>query len=112
VDEVTDFEVDPFKLERQPHAGSRTPGRPAAQDFWVARAAGTDAATLRWDVHDGDLRLVLMRADARPGVAVDGDVGVTLDHVATVAWVLLGVGALLMVGGLTTIGVAVGRGRR
>jgi hypothetical protein len=32
-DEVTDFEVDPFELEKRPHPGSRTPGAPGAQAF-------------------------------------------------------------------------------
>ena len=40
---------------------------------------------------------------------MDGDVGLTLDHVDTVAWVLIGGGALLLLGGLATIGLAVRR---
>jgi hypothetical protein len=109
IDEVTDFEVDPFKLERRPRGGSERPARPGDQRFWVAEGTGRDAATLRWKLRDGDYRLVLMNADASRGLAVDGDVGVTLDHVDTVAWVLVGGGALLLLGGLATIGLAVRR---
>ena len=100
VDEVTDFEIDPFELERSPHEGSRRPEPPASQQFWVASGSGRDTASLRWKVRDGDHRLVLMNADGSAGVDVDGDVGLTLPHVARTAWVLVGLGALLAIVGL------------
>lgn len=40
IDEVTDFEIDPFELVHRPHPGSRRPVPPARQGFWVAQ--GTD----------------------------------------------------------------------
>jgi hypothetical protein len=67
VDEVTDFEIDPFELVRRPHSGARRPARPESQDFWVAQRAGPGAATLRWKVRDDDYRFVLMNADGRRG---------------------------------------------
>jgi hypothetical protein len=100
VDEVTDFEVDPFELKRTPHEGSRRPEPPASQQFWVASGAGRDTASLQWKVRDGDYRLVLMNADGSARVDVDGDVGLTLPHVARIAWVLIGVGLLLALGGI------------
>jgi hypothetical protein len=106
VDEVTDFEIDPFKLERKPRAGSKRPEPPAGQAFWVATGTGRDTATLRWKVRDGDYRLVLMNADGSRGVDADGDVGLTLPHVSRVAWLLVGGGALLLVGGVATIVIA------
>jgi hypothetical protein len=59
-DLVTDFELDPFELTREPREGSRQPAPPADQDIWVASGTGTDSATLRWKVRDGDYRLVLL----------------------------------------------------
>ena len=112
IDEVRDFEIDPFKLERRPRGGSERPERPDDQGFWVAKGTGRDAATLRWKLREGDYRLVLMNADGSRAVAVDGDFGLTLDHVDTVAWVLVGGGALLLLGGLATIGLAVRRNSR
>jgi hypothetical protein len=53
-----------------------------------------------------------MNADASRGVEADGSVGVTLPHVSTVAWVLVGGGAVLLMGG--AVAVALGlrfRGR-
>jgi hypothetical protein len=106
VDVVTDFDIDPFKLERKPRAGSKRPEPPASQAFWVAKGTGQDTATLRWKVRDGDYRLVLMNADGSRGVRADGDVGVTLPHVSRVAWLLVGGGALLLLGGVATVVIA------
>jgi hypothetical protein len=100
VDEVTDFEIDPFELKRTAHEGSRRPAPPASQQFWVASGSGRDTATLRWKVRDGDYRLVLMNADGSTRVDVDGDVGLTLPHVARTAWMLVGLGMLLALGGI------------
>jgi hypothetical protein len=100
VDEVTDFEIDPFELKRTQQEGSRQPEPPAGQEFWVASGTGRDTATLRWKVRDGDYRLVLMNTDGSAGVDIDGDVGLTLPNVARTAWVLVGLGVLLALGGV------------
>jgi hypothetical protein len=102
-EEVTDIDSDPFKLDRKSHGGTKRPARPATQDFWVAQASGRDAATLRWKVRDGDYRVVLMNADGTRGVRADGDVGLTVPHLPTIAWSLLGGGILLLAGGVTAI---------
>jgi hypothetical protein len=109
IDEVTDFDVDPFELTRDPRPGSKRPARPASQDFWVAQGSGHDAATLRWKVRDGDYRLVLMNADGSRAVHADGDVGVTIPHLGTIAWSLIGGGLLLMAGGGAAIAVVTRR---
>jgi hypothetical protein len=111
IDEVTDFAIDPFKLERRPRAGTGQPGPPARQGFWVARASGREA-TLRWKVRDGDYRLVLMNADASRGVRVDGDFGLTLPHIARWAWGLVIGGALLLVAGVGLVQLVLRQDRR
>jgi hypothetical protein len=111
IDEVTDFEIDPFKLTRRPRAGSTRPEPPATQPFWVAQGTGRDTATLRWKVRDGDYRLVLMNADAGRGIDVHGDVALTLAHVSRVAWLLVATGVLLVLGGVVVIILAL-RSRR
>jgi hypothetical protein len=112
IDEVTDFDVDPFVLERQPRVGFSRPDRPADADFWVAEGSGRDAATLRWKVRDGDYRLVLMNADGSRHVRADGDVGVAVPHLRTSAWLLIGGGLLLVLGGGAAIAVAIRRRTR
>lgn len=109
VDEVTDFEIDPFSLTRRPRPGTSEPPAPGTQSFWVASASGRDA-TLRWKVSDGDYRLVLMNADGSRAVSAATSVGLTLPHVSRVAWVLVGGGVLLLAGGVAL--VVVGTRRR
>jgi hypothetical protein len=107
-DVVTDFELDPFELTRKPRSGSRQPAPPADQDIWVASGTGTDSATLRWKVRDGDYRLVLMNADGSRGVDAKGDVALTASHVPTIAWSMIGGGVLLLLAGAATLSL---RGR-
>jgi hypothetical protein len=105
-DLVTDFDLDPFELTRKPREGSRQPAPPADQDIWVASGTGADNATLRWKVRDGDYRLVLMNADGSRGVNAEGDVALTASHVPTIAWSMIGGGALLLLAGATTVTLA------
>lgn len=102
IEEVTDFDVDPFKLVRKRRGGTGAPSPPARQSFWVAQGSGRDA-TLRWKVREGNYRLVIMNADGSRGVDADGDVGVTIPHTTTFTWVLIVLGLVLIVGGVVAI---------
>ena len=44
-DEVSDFDVDPFKLSTTARAGDEPSTAPAAQSFWVASATGAGPST-------------------------------------------------------------------
>ena len=113
IEEVSDIEVDPFELSgRRLRPGPSRPGPPTSRRFWVAEGSGRDTATMRWDLADGDYRLVVMNADGRRNVQADGSVGVEIPHIATVGWVLLGLGVVLLIGGVAAIvlaGVALAR---
>jgi hypothetical protein len=111
IDEVTDFEVDPFHLTRRARPGSIQPQPPGSQDFWVAEATGGGMATLDWKLRDGEYRLVLMNADASRAVAADGEVKLSVPRVAGIAWTTTGVGLLLLLGGAAGIVLAL-RSRR
>jgi hypothetical protein len=111
IDEVTDFEVDPFQLTRRPRSGSIQPEPPGSQDFWVAEATGDRTATLDWKLRDGEYRLVLMNADGSRPVDADGEVKLSLPNVAGIAWSLTGGGLVLLLAGSTAI-VLAARSRR
>lgn len=98
IEEVTDFDVDPFVLDRSPRPGAERPARPAAQTFWVAQGTGPKAA-LDWKVRDGDYRMVVMNADGSRNVTTAGSVGLEVPHLPTIAWILMGSGLVLLVGG-------------
>jgi hypothetical protein len=113
-DEVTDFDIDPFTLDRNRHAGSgATPGAPGDQSFWVARDTSdmAHAATIDWRVRDGNYRVVVMNADGSRGVATSSAIGVKVPHLPAIGLGILLAGALVTAGGLTTLLIAARRPR-
>jgi hypothetical protein len=100
-DQVVDFDLDPYRLDlsRQPGTGT-TPAAPVDQDFWVASASGTGDIDVRWQVRDGDYRMVLMNADGAAGIQSQLGVGLGLSGMFVLS---LG----LLIGGLVVIGLAV-----
>ena len=73
---------------------------PTEQDFWVARATGTDP-TLTWTLADGDWTVVVMNADGSAAVAAEVSAGAEVPVLATVIAVLFVLAALaLLTGGL------------
>jgi hypothetical protein len=55
--------------------GGAPPGPPADQGFWDASSSGTGERTLTWSVEEGRWAVVVMNADATPGVDVRADLG-------------------------------------
>jgi hypothetical protein len=72
----------------------------------VASATSTDTATVTWSMADGRWALVVMNADASPGVAVDMTVGARVDWLDEVGIGLLVAGLLLLGAGVLTITLA------
>ena len=63
---VNDFNTASSNLSAR--AGRAMPAPPNDQSFWVAHATGTAAADLVWTPRDGTYRVVVMRADGKPGI--------------------------------------------
>jgi len=105
IDEVTDFDVDPFTMKRDPRAGSKRLTPPGEQSFWIARSSGT-SASLDWKAGSGEYRVVVMNADGSRGVRTNGDASVTVPHTAAIAWGLVGGGLLLVLMGAAAIAAA------
>jgi len=98
---VEDVNFGPFDATYSSTRGSVVPGRPAAQTFWVT--SGTQTAS--WKIRNGHWRVVVMNADASPGVVADAKVGVTIRGALAVALSLLGVAVALAAG---AVALAVG----
>ena len=96
-DRVTDFEVDPFSVEYEHHAGSAPVTPPGKQRFWVA--SGTGGETVVWGLRKGTWSVVAMNADASSPVAVDASFGAKVSFLGWIAAGVLIFGALLLVGG-------------
>jgi len=97
---------------------SRHPGGPPAtapteQGFWVASSAGNGSQSLTWDVREGQWTAVVMRADARAGVAVRAGVGARIPSLPWIGAGVLGAGALFLVfGGGLIVGAITRASRR
>jgi hypothetical protein len=77
------------------HPGTGVPAGPAAALAWAARAQGTGNLTLTWAVRDGGWTVVVMNADARPGLSVRAEAGLSALALPWLAGELLAAGALL-----------------
>jgi hypothetical protein len=106
IDRVTDFQVDPFKLKTSPRDGSTTPAAPGAQTFWTVRGSGSTAA-LNWKLSDGSYRLVLMNADASPGVNAAGSVELKVPGLFAIGIGILSAGVVLGLVGLALLIIGV-----
>jgi hypothetical protein len=96
---VTDVEYDPFRARYEARAGDAPTAPPGEQDFWAATASGSGEQTLTWDPESGNWSLVLMNADAAPGIAADLNVGAEANFLIWLAIGLLVAGGILVLGG-------------
>ena len=84
---------------------------PGTQHFWVASSTGPGARTLKWNPQSGSWTVVVMNADARPGIGARADLGARMPAVLWIAIGLLVGGAVFLAGGGLLIAGAI-RGRR
>ena len=86
------------RLDTRSIPGSARAGSPTDQSFWVASAAGSGRQEITWPVQDGRWAVVVMNADATPGVDVTTSAAVHIPHLPEVAVVALIAGALALLG--------------
>ena len=103
VDQVRDVDFDPFRVEYRPLPGARAPGPPEGQGFWDVSQVGPGAQTLAWDLDEGSWTLVIMNADASPGVRVDVQAGVKVGWLLPASIGALAGGLLLLGGGIVMV---------
>ena len=104
---VTDVDTSPFRAETQTSTGDRRPAPPAQSEIWAASAHGAGTQTLDWEVRDGRWSIVVMNADASPGVRAGVSAGAELPFLSAVGWGAIGGGAILLVaaGALLVLGI-------
>jgi hypothetical protein len=76
---------------------------PGTQHFWVASSTGSGERTLVWKPSKGSWTVVVMNANARPGIDVGADLGARFP---ALLWIVVGFlvgGAVFMVGGVLLI---------
>src|SRR3954471_11658822 len=93
-DEISDVDLDPFRIETARRPGEGRPALPAAQTFWAATSTG--GRTLDWKVRKGQWSVVTMNADGSPAVRAPAKAGARGPLIRTLG------------GGLATRGVLLG----
>lgn len=110
--ELTDVRFHPFVPRYRQIPGTNPAESPAAQPFWSASTSGTGTRELRWDLQDGSWTIVVMNADAGPGVSVDLQAGAHFTFLGPLALgVLVGAIVLLAIGVPLLVAGAIGLGR-
>jgi hypothetical protein len=92
--------------------GARSAVAPASLNIWAAQATGTGTQTLKWRTSSGSWTVVVMNADASPGLSVTADVGATVPDLVWIAVGLLAAGGLLLLTAGVLIVVPVVRASR
>jgi hypothetical protein len=86
-EEVTEFDLETFALASERKTGATDPAVPASQTFWAASVQGAGPQTLEWDGGYGQWSVVVMNADASPGVDADLSLGAHIPHLT---WIGIG----------------------
>ena len=100
-----------FEEKVEPVDGGQPEATPGTQDFWVASATGAGPQDLVWNPTDGSWTVVVMNADAQPGIAIGADLGAKFPALLWVAIGVLAAGAVFLAGGALLIAGAFYRGR-
>lgn len=101
-DEIREFRIYPYRVEYKRYPGTGVPELPIDQ-VWAASVHGSGTQILEWDVEPGQWVLVLMNADASPGVDVSGTIGIKFPWLFGVALACLIAGAVLLVVGILMV---------
>ena len=100
---ITDY----FGTKSKAVAGGSPRSLPGAQHFWAASSIGAGARTLTWSPHGGSWTVVVMNADAKPGIGIRADLGARMPAVIWIAIGLVIGGAVFLAGGWLVIAGAI-----
>lgn len=102
VEEVTGVDMRPYRLRTVRREGSVRPEPPGTQTFWLSRVEGPNP-DLRWEITEGDYRIVVMNADASAGLDAEMRFGVDVPGASGVGLAMLIGGGLLALAGLALL---------
>jgi hypothetical protein len=106
-DEVTNIDFDGSTItgvEYVAHTGTTEPPTvPSAETFWEASSEGIRTRTFDWPLESGNWTVVVMNADASAGIDADLAFGVKVSNLLPIAWTVLGVGVIAVLGGALLI---------
>jgi hypothetical protein len=106
-DHATVRSIDRNRVRYVEHTGDATLAAPTTQTFWAASATGSGRQNLTWTARAGDWTVVVLNADAAPGVDVRADVAATVPALGALALGLLAGGFAFLAVGVLLVVVAV-----
>lgn len=90
----------PFRPGYREVAASSTPALPSLQKFWAASASGPGQQEVTWNLTAGNWTVVVMNAEATPGVSAGLQAGFRSELIKPAATSMLLVGVLALIVGL------------
>jgi hypothetical protein len=96
---ISDF----FEGKAKLIGGSKPRSTPGTQHLWVASSTGPGTRSLVWSPRKGTWAVVVMNADARPGIGVRADLGARFPAALWFAIGLLVAGGVFLAGGALLI---------
>jgi len=102
-DEVESFSAWGARLELRPVPGNASPSPPDEQGFWQIAVSGSSPPPVDWDITSGDWTVVIMNADASPGIRADVSLGARLDLLFPIAVGLSVAGVVLLLIGIVLV---------
>lgn len=111
--ELREVRTSPFRVDYRDVSGTQAPDLPADQTFWTESSSGTGTQEIIWKPVAGAWSVVIMNADATPGVAVNLAAGLRTDLLGPIAvGLLVGGGILFLLGVLLVVAGVIGLGRQ
>jgi hypothetical protein len=104
---VDDIAFSPLQTDGTVIPGTREPGPPGDETFWVQQVSGSAEQELNWDIEAGSYRFVLMNADGSAGVNADTKFALKIPFVTGIMIGLLVVGGTFLLIGIVTVVLAI-----
>ncbi|MBE0011345.1 DUF4389 domain-containing protein [Arthrobacter sp. AET 35A] len=110
--ELRDVDFTPFRPVYRNISGSTTPETPESQEFWAAAASGPGEQEVTWNIAPGNWTVVVMNADASPGISADLQAGFRSELIQPAGTAILIIGLVILAVGVPLLVLgAIGLGR-
>ena len=111
-DAVRDVTVLPSSVSYDRHPGDLVAvPPPGEQPFWTAQAEGAGTQTVSWRIAEGTWAIVIANADGSLDVDVRAELGAEVPHLGLAAWLVIGLGLVLLAAAALLLVLALRRRR-
>jgi hypothetical protein len=108
---LNDLGFSPLETDGTVIPGTREPGPPGDETFWVQQVSGPGEQELDWDIQAGSYRFVLMNADGSAGIDSQAKFALKIPFATGIMIGLLVAGGTFLLIGIVTVVLAIRSGR-